>query len=350
MREIRVLIVDDSAVARDFITELLTTDEKIVVVGQAANGKEGVSMALALMPDIVLMDIEMPVMNGLEAIGNIMSTEAIPILVITSQGDATTAYKAVSYGALEVMPKSDLDALDPEKLTKHVRLLSKVKVITHIRNKVTPSAARVASLAAPEKAERVIAIASSTGGPKALSEILPHLPADYPFAVLVAQHIADGFVESLASWLNDISALKVKVAENKERIEPGTVYFSPSDSDLSITAGKRVELKKTGSSSIYHPSCDVLLCSVAAHYGAKAIGVVLTGMGYDGVKGLGDISEAGGTTIAQDEASCIVYGMPKIAVESGCVGKVLPLNSIGAEFNILGATATTKVRSGGERS
>jgi two-component system chemotaxis response regulator CheB len=178
----------------------------------------------------------------------------------------------------------------------------------------------------------IIAIASSTGGPKALNVILPELPEDFESPVVIAQHIAEGFVHGMVGWLDQISKVKVKIAEAGELLKPGTVYVSPPDRHTVINYGDRISFIDRKSSDIYHPSCDVLLMSVASVYGAKAIGVILTGMGSDGVKGIQKIKEARGITLAQDEETSIVFGMPRLAIESGYIDTVLPQDKIGGEL------------------
>jgi two-component system chemotaxis response regulator CheB len=331
MPVIKVLIVDDSSLAREFVKAILATDPEIAVAGEAENGKEAIVKTRELRPDIVIMDIEMPVMGGLEAIEVIMGETPVPILVVTSRGEADTAYAAISKGALEVLPKSDVDPDTPWKFIEKVKVIAKVRVLTHLlgRRKIRLEASEDAD-ASPFK--NIIAIASSTGGPNALNVILPDLPEDFSCPIVIAQHVADGFVAGMVEWLGKITKLRVKVAEEGDLLRPANVYVSPPDRHMVVNYGNRVSFLEKKPRDIYHPSCDALLLSVATVYGAKAIGAILTGMGADGVKGMTKIKEMGGRTIAQDEGSCIVFGMPRKAIEAGCIDRVLPLDRIGKEL------------------
>ncbi len=331
MGPIRVLIVDDSAFARDVITAILSTDDEIKVVGEAVNGREAVEKVRELKPDIVTMDIEMPVMDGLGAIEMIMASCAVPILVVTTRGDAHTAYAAISKGALDLVVKPEVNLDCAREFIDKVKLLSRITVITHIKGKRAADALKQTRKHEFKgiPSDKAVAIASSTGGPEALSVILSGLPEKFPCPVLVAQHISDGFVSGMVEWLKRVTKLKVKVAEEGETVVPGTVYISPSEKHMEVNDAKAVVLVERHPKDIYRPSCDILLSSVARVYGPKAAGLILTGMGSDGVLGMKKVKEAGGTTMAQDEKSSIVFGMPKVAIENGCIDRILPLDEIG---------------------
>lgn len=335
MDAIKVLIVDDSSLAREFIKAILATDEGITVAGEAENGREAIEKTKRLRPDIVIMDIEMPIMGGLEAIGIIMAENPVPILVVTSKGESDTAYRAISKGALEVLPKSDVDPDAPWKFIENVKILAKVRVVTHVGGRERKDKEDERS---DDKVpfKKIIAIASSTGGPNALNTILPTLPEDYCCPIVIAQHIADGFVYGMVEWLAKISKLQVKVAKGGDTLLAGHVYVSPPERHMVVNYGNRISFIERVSQDIYHPSCDRLLTSVASVYGARAIGVILTGMGQDGVQGMAKIKELGGKTIAQDEDSSIVFGMPRKAIEAGCIDTVLSLAQIGPELTKCG--------------
>lgn len=324
---VKVLVVDDSALAREFIQALLAIDPEIVVVGEASNGQEALSKTRALRPDLIIMDIEMPVMGGLEAIERIMAEIPTPILVVTARGGAETAFMAISKGALEVLAKSDLAPDQARQFAEQVKLLSRARVITHLqgRSRPLPEVAGVE----PLPFANIIAIAASTGGPSALNVILPHFPRDFRCPIVIAQHIAEGFVAGLVEWLAKSARITVKVAADGDRLRPGWAYISPPDHHLAVNFDHRLVLLARRSQDIYYPSCDTLLEAVAEVYGPRAIGVILTGMGTDGVRGLLKIKERGGRTIAQDQATSIVYGMPARAVEAGCVDQVWPVQQIG---------------------
>lgn len=343
--KIKVLIVDDSVLARDLLRNFLQSDSEIEVVGEARNGAEAVRLCSELKPNIVTMDLEMPVMSGIEAITEIMGTRAVPILVVSSVADAQKACIAVAHGALDVVAKPEFDSTSAAEFIAKVKLLSKVAVITHIRSRYVRSGeqARLPDSAATKPSAliavksgsmsatapmRLIVIASSTGGTKALAFILQKLPADFPWPILVAQHIADGFASGMAKWLSSISPLPVLLAQEGVSITPGTVYISPSDANLAVTAQHRLTLTARLPGEIYHPTCDVLFDSAAKVYGRRVMGIILTGMGRDGAMGLLNIRQAGGNTLAQDETSSIIFGMNKVAIDLGGAEKVLPLDDI----------------------
>jgi two-component system chemotaxis response regulator CheB len=331
---IRVLVVDDSPVARMVIISHLSRDCGITVVGEAENGIEALRKVLELKPDLVTIDIQMPVMSGLTAIEHIMAQSPVPILVLTALDDAETAFAALAKGALEVMEKPNIDR-SSSVLAGKIKALAGVKAVTPVRRDwmARPARPRGERPSAPTGApRRVVAIASSTGGPKALSVILSSLPADLRAPVLVAQHMSEGFTDGMVQWLNMNSRLAVHMAVHGEVISAGRVYVSPSELNMSVSPSGEIILSERRKHDIYQPCCDVLLESVADVYASKAIGVILTGMGNDGVSGIARIREAGGVTIAQDERSSVIFGMPKAAIEKGCVTIVLPLDKIAPEL------------------
>jgi two-component system chemotaxis response regulator CheB len=325
----RVLVVDDSPLIRDILTALLQEDPEIEVIGQAENGQIAVELVKALRPDLVTMDIMMPVMDGLTAIQQIMAYHPTPILVVTSSSEAGVAYKAISNGALEVMQKPEL-TLSPAEwqgFVQRVKLLSKVKVITHVRGRGTASTQILPFMGAvPQEFDRqrpVLVVGASTGGPAALAKVLGGLPPDLAVGAIVVQHIADGFVPGLVSWLSTVTMLNVKAAEHGEKIEPGTVYIAPTGSHTVVTAGGQLGLLDEPPVESQRPAVDVLFESVPRQYGRRAIAVLLTGMGRDGARGLKVIRETGGHTIAQDEESCVIFGMPKAAIELDAAEQIL---------------------------
>lgn len=324
MNKIRVLVVDDSFLAQQALIELIETDPDLEVAGTAQNGKEGVAKTQELKPDLVTMDLNMPVMNGQDAIDQIMSTHPCPILVVSSNNDSKVAFDACSRGALDVFPKDDLDPDNAEKLTRKIKLLSKVRVIGHIRPKAAPAPAPVAS----STDKKIVAIACSTGGPKALSQMLAQFPESFPHPIVIAQHIECGFLGGLIDWLRQVTPIHVEEGRSGARLGPSQVVISPPERHMCIRSGGRVEFEERTDADIFSPSCDKLLTSVAQAYGKNCIGIILTGMAQDGVKGMQSIRAAGGTTIAQDEATSVVYGMNRQAIEAGCIDKVLPLQDI----------------------
>lgn len=335
MSVIRVVIADDSQVARDVLRDILSRTEDIEVVGEATNGREAVELAKRLAPQLITMDLNMPVMDGLSAIEEIMYSKGVPILVVSDRSDAQTAYQALEVGALEVLPKPRLEGVDAERLLERVRLLAGVAVITRLRRRSTapiPYAIMPILPASPHGVPRdfqhVVAIACSTGGPQALVRLLRTLPAGFPAPIVIAQHISHGFIDGMAQWLASLCAMPVSVAKEGEQLRPGHIYLSPSECNLCISPHHRLQLRSSPDNTLYHPSCDVLLQSVAEVYGSDAIGIILTGMGRDGVNGMRAIYQAGGTTFAQDEDSSVIYGMNQEAVRAGVIQYELPLDSL----------------------
>ncbi len=325
---IRVVIADDSPTAIHIIESILKKDPDIQIVGRAVNGKEAVAFAESLKPDVMTVDIHMPVMDGLEAIRLIMANNPLPILVVTSNQDASIAFKSLSYGALEVVEKPKLETQFHnqtfEEFTRKIKMLARVKVITHISGRTR----EISETREIRKIDNVVGIVASTGGPRALALVLSELPAKLNAAVLIVQHIAEGFTEGLVDWLSDVSPLKVKMARAGEDIQSGTVYVAPHGWHLEIDAGLRTLLTADDAPGGHRPSGNVLFNSMARNLGARACGVILTGMGRDGAEGLLQIKIKGGMTAAQDEASSLIYGMPKAAVENAAAQQVLSIEKI----------------------
>ena len=341
MGRVRVVVVDDSLVAREMLCQILGSDPSIEVVGTARDGQAAVEMVASLKPDLVTMDIHMPRMDGLEATERIMAFHPTPILVVSSsvhgQGIGR-AFDALSAGALEVVKKPEpADWAELERIGRdlihRVKLLANVKVITHLRGRRAGRPAPHEEAAhLPAEGFRLVAIGSSTGGPSALATVLGALPVDLPAPVTVAQHIADGFVPGLVAWLDGMSKVKVKIAEDGEQPCPGIVYVSPTGGNLEIGSGGQLRFVPPAPGQLYVPSADSLFRSVARFYGCEAVGVILTGMGADGAAVLKALADAGGVTIAQDEKTSVVYGMPKAAVDTGAAREVLPIEGIGGRI------------------
>jgi two-component system, chemotaxis family, protein-glutamate methylesterase/glutaminase len=332
---IRVLLTDDSALARGLLRSFLEIAGGFEIIGEARHGREAVDMVAALRPDLVTMDLEMPVMGGLEAIEEIMSSKAVPILVVSGVADAQSAYEAVARGALDVVSKPSMDPAEQAEFVAKARMVAKVRVITHVRAlRVAPLPSKpepptpLPAQAMPPAEGMVFAIASSTGGPQALASILAKLPSDLPCPVLIAQHISDGFASGMADWLGTLSALPVRIGRDGDLVVPGVVTIAPSETHLVVTASRRLAMVERRPGDVYRPSCDALLESVAAIYGRHCVGIILTGMGSDGARGMQAIQAAGGRTIAQDEASSVIFGMNRVAIERGAAATVLALDDI----------------------
>ncbi|MBS7326238.1 MAG: chemotaxis-specific protein-glutamate methyltransferase CheB [Thiopseudomonas sp.] len=336
---IRVLLVDDSSMVRSLLSEMLHASPDIRVIGEAANGEEAVRLAEQLKPDVICMDLDMPVMNGIEAIDAIMHQKAIPILVVSAEADAKKAYQALATGALDIISKPGLDHAETTNLLNKIRLLAGVSVITRLRRSGAALPVHVPASRSPAALQRnyrhLVAIACSTGGPQALAGLLPRLSRDFPAPVLISQHISDGFVEGMVQWLGTLSALPVKVAEQDEPLRAGQIYVSPSESHMTITDSDRIHLIGRQDSDIYRPCCNLLLESVAATHGPDSIGLIMTGMGRDGANGMLAIRNSGGRTLAQDEASSVIFGMNHEAIQLGAIEHVLALDAIPARLNQL---------------
>lgn len=341
---IQVLLVDDSLMSRELLRDILEQESDIHVVGEAGNGQEAIEKARLLKPNLITMDLEMPVMSGMEAITVIMGAKAVPILVVSGVADAQKAYEAVRRGALDVVGKPRVGDDSVKEFVAKVRMLAKVPVITHIRPIYETPAAGSAPRKAPplpplQVADSnrvsngpVFAVASSTGGPQALARILASLPRDFPSPVLIAQHISDGFASGMADWLSGLCRLPVRLARQGEQVCPGSVFIAPPEYRCIVNSSRRIVLLERADDDIYHPSCDHLLESVAAVYRANAIGIILTGMGRDGAQGMASIHRNGGVTIGQNSETSMIYGMNRCAIEAGSVQKVLPEAEISAEM------------------
>jgi|TARA_B100001964_G_scaffold243874_2_gene323279 two-component system chemotaxis response regulator CheB len=336
---VQVLVVDDSAVARGIISNFLNNDPDIDVIGTAKDGKEAIDSAAQLKPDLITMDINMPVMDGLAATEHIMAHQPTPILVVSSlvKSEVDLAFRAMSLGALDAMEKPSFDqfsAKDAGELVRKVKLLSQVPVVTHLegkrRNRSTGSSVAQdhASSVVTGKFQ-IVAIGSSTGGPKALNKVLNILPADFPCGIVVVQHISEGFTSGLVEWLDRSSHIKVKEAKENDQIQPGVVLIAPHDFHMMVVSGRRIRLNKALPIKGHRPSATILFSSVARVYNANSIGVILTGMGEDGATGLVEMRKNGSKTIVQDEASSVIFGMPKVAIEMGAAEEILPIDEIG---------------------
>jgi two-component system chemotaxis response regulator CheB len=343
-KKIRVLIVDDSAFMRRVVREMLESDPGIEVIAAAKDGQEGVEMTLELDPDVVTMDIEMPRMNGIEAIEAIMARSPRPILVlssITSEG-AEVTLEALDKGAADYIEKtiarSVLDVLQVKKdlidkvkaVARRRRIIaSRVKKseVPYVRPPVHKTAAHMTDL---------VVIGTSTGGPRAIQQVLPGIPKGVDAAFVIAVHMPKAFTKTFAERMDQHCALPVREAEDGDQLRPGMVLVAPGGIQTLIkrksAALATIHLTKEPENSIYKPCIDLTIGSAAEAYGSRAMGVILTGMGHDGKEGIAAIKKKGGWALAQDEASCTVYGMPKAIVDAGLADIVSPLDKISAEI------------------
>ena len=349
--EVRVLIVDDSAVTREVLTALLNSDPEIRVIGQASTGLEAVEMTASLRPDLVMMDLMMPGMDGMDATRRIMARHPTPVLFLSSFFDKDGSYSradAIAAGALDVVEKP---ALMPDwrwqnsagKLIQKVKALAKVPVIAHIhgaRKLLAQEETQFESFVGP--AADVVVMGASSGGPRVIEALLSSLPSTYALGIVVVQHMTDGFTTSMLRWLQERCVLQIKVAEEGDAIVPRRVLFTPENRHLVAGIGGRIHLSDSEPVNGHRPSIDVTFQSIAKVYGARSAGIILTGMGSDGAKGLLAIRQAGGVTMAQDEESSPIFGMPRAAIELRAAQQVLPPAGI---IRSLSALHVERVRS-----
>lgn len=335
---VRLLVVDDSPSIRAVIRAMLEGDEGILIVGEAGTGGEAVEMARSLCPGVILMDVQMPEMDGIEATARIMGSVAVPIIAFSAftwGAEAKASIEMLAAGALDVMAKPDLGAAGAVSdcsslLRKKIRSASRVAVVRHLRGAAAVSGKR-GVLETPSDSRRfeMVGIGASTGGPTALRELLSGIPADFPFPILVVQHITRGFTAGFVEWLRQHTPLVVRVANDEDRAAPGSVLIAPEGRQLEALPDCAVRATSRKPRGVHLPSVDALLSSIASAYGRKCIGVLLTGMGSDGAEGLLDIRRAGGFTLAQDEETCVVFGMPREAVRRGAVEQSMAPASMG---------------------
>ena len=359
---VTVVVVDDSAAQRRFLRGVLADAPDFTVVGEARTGREAVRLVDRLRPAAVLMDLDLPVMGGIEAIERIMCSHPTPILVYSGFVGgihSETALAALAAGAVDVLAKlgpGTALADHAEVLRRRLRMVSRIRVITHPRGRLRITQPGLE--AAPElpvqpgihdHVERqvgvsLLVIGSSTGGPQALLSVLSALPADLAQAVLVVQHMADGFIPGLVAWLDQLVTLPVVVGSDLRRLEPGTVTIAPSGKNLVVQDDRLRLLFTAPAAGQFHvPSIDATMQSVAQALGPAAVGVVLTGMGRDGAAGLLAMHQRGAFTIGQDEATSAVYGMPAAAAALGAVSRQLPLDQIGPVLrDLLGAATVAR--------
>ena len=340
---IRVLVVDDSATVRGRLVEILDNDPAFEVVGQAADGVRAIEMCAELRPDVMTLDLVLPKLTGLQVTEHVMAHSPLPILIVSSsfnRGDVFNTYEALAAGAVDVLDKSGTLGSDDQwedKFVSAVRMASRIKVITHPRGRLgalgraragTPSGELAASVeGSPEIA--IVAIGASTGGPAAIARVLAGIPASFHLPILVVLHIDGAFASSFANWLSTQLGRPVRCASDGELLTEAPILVAPSHRHL-IVSGKRAHWSDLPPRNFCKPSVDVLFESIAVDYGRRAVAVLLTGMGRDGAAGMLAIRRTGGVTIAQDEASSVVWGMPREAAANGGASRVLALDHISA--------------------
>jgi two-component system, chemotaxis family, protein-glutamate methylesterase/glutaminase len=354
----RVLIVDDSAFMRKVLQSIIASDPQLEVCGEARDGRDAVTQTEALQPDVISMDINMPHMDGLQATEVIMSSNPHPIVIVSSESrdGAEVTLKALQLGAIDFVAKPsggvDLDMSSVrEEICRKLKVASKVRVVrTATRSKlqqdVASSAPRTepANIPAPTTNGKpavtapappkgggkfpIVVMAASTGGPATLMKFIPSFPRDFPGAVILVQHMPGNYTDQFGKQLADVSQIKVKEAEAGEIIVPGQLYVCPGSHHLRVSPTGRISLDDGPRIGGYRPCADLAMESAADYAGPMAIGVILTGMGNDGAKGVQAIRGVGGHSIAQDESTAVIFGMPQEAIKTGSIDQILPIDSI----------------------
>lgn len=362
-----MLVVDDSTFMRKVLETIFNADDQLQVVGQAKDGREAVSLAESLKPDVITMDINMPHVDGLQATAEIMTTNPRPIVIVSSESreGASGTLKALELGAIEFVAKPssgiDLDMQSVrEDLLRKVRMAAKVRVVrtasrlaatlqnanAPARPTPAPISARPAASSRLDQRFPVVVLAASTGGPATVMRLAPGFTRDFPAAVILVQHMPAAFTTQYAAQLAEFTGARVKEAEANEAVLPGTFYICPGGQHLRVTPTGRIQLDgSSGRVNGYLPNIDITMESVAAYAGAMSIGAVLTGMGADGALGAKAIKAAGGFVLAQDEATSVIFGMPAEAIKLGVVDQVLGIDDIypAIEKRVLAVTKATPV-------
>ena len=347
----RVLIVDDSAFMRKVLQSIIAADPQMEVAGEARDGREAVSLNESLNPDVISMDINMPHMDGLQATEAIMARNPRPIVIVSSEArdGAEPTLRALELGAIDFVPKPtnaiDLDMNSVrDELCRKLRVASRVRVVRTIKNNggngaAPPPAKPVASVSAPAVPAHpvpdvpggrfpIVVVAASTGGPQTLMNFVPMFPSDFLGAVILVQHMPGTFTTQFAHQLSEVAKIRVKEAQHGEMVQPGVFYVCPGSHHLRITPQGRISLDDGERINGYRPCADITLETAAAYTGPMTTGVILTGMGSDGAKGSQSVKAAGGHTIAQDEVTSVIFGMPAEAIKTGAVDQVLGIDAI----------------------
>jgi two-component system chemotaxis response regulator CheB len=368
-RKLRVLVVDDSGFFQRRVSEIINSDPRLEVIATASNGQEGVEKTLALKPDVITMDYEMPVMDGVTAVRNIMNQCPTPVLMFSSltYEGARITLDALEAGAVDFLSKQ-FDAIAASEAELHKTLTDRIcevaasnrissvastkETVSRVSstpsnvskntNKLNPSdderASRQTTMTSSVSPSvhhvELVIIGTSTGGPAALQAIFKNIPASFSKPIIIVQHMPGSFTKAFAERLNKLSPLTVKEAENGDKLKAGTVYVAPGGMQLMVDKrnGGSIHIHESDERVSYRPSVDIALASAAKHYARKALAIILTGMGSDGKEGAQLLKQAGGTIWAQDEASCVIYGMPMAVAKAGLVSKVLPLDDIGSKI------------------
>lgn len=352
MNKIRVLVVDDSAFMRKSLSIMLEGTEEIEVIDTAKDGLEGIEKVKALHPDLVTLDIEMPRMDGLTALQHIMKEYPVPVLMVSSLTNegADATIKALEYGAVDFIPK-ELSFVNVNIIKIKEELINKVKTIVHQRsfklrmerlkklneNSKTPKPKIITAASLPLAGYKAIGMGISTGGPMSLQKVIPQLSSKIDIPIFLVQHMPPKFTKSLAERLNSMSQVEVKEAEPDEVVRGGVVYLAPGGFHMTVKKNYMgnpiINISAEPSNTLHRPAVDIMLNSVIKVYGKYTLGIIMTGMGRDGCDAIKELKSIGGHAIAQDEDSCVVYGMPKAVVDAGLADVVIPLEQIPFTIN-----------------
>jgi two-component system chemotaxis response regulator CheB len=339
---IRVLIVDDSAFMRTALSRMIASDPGFEVAGTASSGSEAMAKISGLDPDVVTLDVQMPGLDGLQTLRCIMAESPRPVIMVSAsiEKDAEVTFNALSAGAFDYIPKHlashSLDILHiREELLAKIRSAAHSRASSSLAQRKPPRPAPIEPKLNDGAVPAIVAMGTSTGGPKALQEILPLLPADLAVPILIVQHMPPGFTAPFARRLDALSAISVREASNREAVLPGVAYIAPSGTHMTVRgseAGWSISLDTEPADSLHIPSVDTMMQSVARVFKNLAMGVILTGMGADGAEGMKAIFRMGGLTIGEDEADCTVYGMPRACAQAGVLTRVVPLLQIPSQI------------------
>jgi len=337
---VRVLVVDDSAFMRVALSRMIAAEPDFEIAATASSGSDALDKISSFDPDVVTLDLEMPGLDGLQTLRRIMSRFPRPVIVVSASPDkgTETTFNALSAGAFDYVPKQLSDAsldifhIRPDLIAKIRAAAASRKPLADGNRKKPSQSSSLADQYFVPSPPAVVAMGVSTGGPKALQEILPTLPRDLSVPILIVQHMPQGFTAPLAERLNGLCSLPVREASHREPVEPGVIYIAPAGTHMRVErlSGARciLLLDTEPADRLHMPSVDILMKSVAEAFRERAMGIIMTGMGCDGAEGMTAIHRAGGMTIGQDEASCIVYGMPRACAELGILTRVVPLDQI----------------------
>ncbi len=322
---IKILIVDDSAVIRAFLKKIINLDERFTLVGEVADGQKAIEACSSLKPDLVIMDINMPIMDGITATKRIKLLAEPPIIVVFSTEDSSSAgYKAIGAGAIEVIKKPELHDMDSNFFK---RFCDKLAALGQKKKK--PVDMNAISVQPKSKSYKLLLIGASTGGPLAVQRVLKDIGTPFPLPILITQHIDKTFDKNFARWLSDTTGQNVVIPEENAKLENGVAYLAPAGKHMVLNASGTIHLSDTERVHFLKPAVDPMFMSAAKVFGEKCMAVLLTGMGSDGAEGCVEIKNAGGYTVAEAASSCVVFGMPKAAIMAGGATAVLPLDKIG---------------------